>query len=98
VQTAVENAVKWWAGDVADITECDIPILVTLSQKGLIAMTSDERREFLDLYEKIAANEEALYGLVYDYHGDDTWEHVFRVYNPAELYDTVALINHIKQW
>ncbi len=50
-------------------------------------MTRDEKKQLLQLYWLICKHEHHIFRLVYRYHECDTWEDIFRDYDPTYLAD-----------
>ena len=46
-----------------------------------------EIKKLLGIYLVISKNEAAIYELIYGYHGCDSWEDIFRDFNPNHLDD-----------
>ena len=47
----------------------------------------EEIRALLDIYFVISKKEAQIFDLIYQYHGCDSWEDIFRDYNPRHLED-----------
>lgn len=52
--------------------------------------TSEEIKKILEVYLIIAKNEEYIYDLIYNIHGCDSWEDIFRDYNYRYFEDKVS--------
>lgn len=44
-----------------------------------------EKKKVLDLYFILSKKEAYIFDLIYNYHGCDSWEHIFRDYNVNKL-------------
>ena len=49
--------------------------------------TLEEKKQILDIYFIISKKEIHIFDLIYDYHGCDSWEDIFRDYNNKYLED-----------
>ena len=49
--------------------------------------TLEEKKKLLDIYFIISKKETHIFDLIYDYHGCDSWEDIFRDYNSRYLED-----------
>jgi len=47
----------------------------------------EEKKKLLDIYLIISSKETHIFGLIYNYHGSDTWEDIFRDYDTEYLED-----------
>ena len=47
----------------------------------------EERKNLLDIYSIISKKETQIFALIYNYHGCDSWEDIFRDYDPIYLKD-----------
>jgi hypothetical protein len=47
----------------------------------------EEKKELLDIYFIISKKETHIFDLIYDHHGCDSWEDIFRDYNSRYLED-----------
>jgi len=47
----------------------------------------EEKKKLLDIYLIISKNETHIFNLIYYYHGCDSWEDIFRDYDPRYLED-----------
>lgn len=47
----------------------------------------EERKKLLDIYSIISKKENQIFALIYNYHGCDSWEDIFRDYDPMYLKD-----------
>ena len=47
----------------------------------------EEKKELLDIYFIISKKETHIFDLIYNYHGCDSWEDIFRDYNSKYLKD-----------
>lgn len=64
------------------------PLLQQLSKETNLSWkswTPEERHTALKLYDLISKHEASFYALVYEYHGCDSWEDLFRDYDREEL-------------
>jgi len=50
----------------------------------------EEVKKLLEMYLIISKNEAAIFDLIYSYHGCDSWEDIFRDYNPNNIDDKVT--------
>ena len=49
--------------------------------------TLEEKKQILDIYFIISKKETHIFDLIYDYHGCDSWEDIFRDYDNRYLED-----------
>ena len=49
--------------------------------------TLEEKKKLLDIYFIISKKESHIFHLIYNYHGCDSWEDIFRDYNTQYLED-----------
>jgi hypothetical protein len=49
--------------------------------------TLEEKKKLLDIYFIISKKEAHIFHLIYNYHGCDSWEDIFRDYNTQYLED-----------
>jgi hypothetical protein len=49
--------------------------------------TLEEQKKLLDIYYIISKKEEYIFKLIYEYHGCDSWEDIFRDYSKNYLVD-----------
>jgi hypothetical protein len=49
--------------------------------------TLEEKKQILDIYFIISKKEGHIFDLIYDYHGSDSWEDIFRDYDSKYLED-----------
>ena len=49
--------------------------------------TLEEKKQILDIYFIISKKETHIFDLIYNYHGCDSWEDIFRDYNSKYLED-----------
>lgn len=49
--------------------------------------TLEEKKQILDIYLIISKKESHLFDLIYNYHGCDSWEDIFRDYDSKYLED-----------
>lgn len=49
--------------------------------------TLEEKKKLLDLYLIISKKESHIFNLIYNYHGCDSWEDIFRDYDSEYLED-----------
>jgi len=49
--------------------------------------TLEEKKKLLDIYFIISKNETHIFDLIYNYHGCDSWEDIFRDYDIKYLED-----------
>ena len=49
--------------------------------------TLEEKKKLLDIYFKISQKETHIFDLIYNYHGCDSWEDIFRDYDTKYLED-----------
>jgi hypothetical protein len=49
--------------------------------------TLEEKKKLLDIYFIISKKENHIFDLIYNYHGCDSWEDIFRDYNSRYLED-----------
>ena len=49
--------------------------------------TLEEKKKLLDLYLLISKKETHIFNLIYNYHGCDSWEDIFRDYDSEYLED-----------
>ena len=49
--------------------------------------TLEEKKKLLDIYFIISKKESHIFNLIYDYHGCDSWEDIFRDYDSRYLED-----------
>lgn len=47
----------------------------------------EEKKQLLDIYFIISKKEHHIFKLIYNYHGCDSWEDIFRDYNKTYLKD-----------
>lgn len=47
----------------------------------------EEKKKLLDIYLIISSKETHIFELIYNYHGSDTWEDIFRDYDTQYLED-----------
>ena len=47
----------------------------------------DEKKQILEVYHIICKKESQLFDLIFQYHGCDSWEDIFRDYDPVYLDD-----------
>ena len=47
----------------------------------------EEKKKLLDIYFIISKKESHIFNLIYDYHGCDSWEDIFRDYDSRYLED-----------
>ena len=50
----------------------------------------EEKRKLLEIYLTISKKEEHIFQLIYRYHGEDSWEDIFRDYDTRYLEDKVS--------
>ena len=51
--------------------------------------TLEEKKKLLDIYFIISKKETHIFDLIYDYHGCDSWEDIFRDYDSNYLEDKI---------
>ena len=49
--------------------------------------TLEEKKKLFDIYFIISKTETHIFDLIYDYHGSDSWEDIFRDYDRSYLDD-----------
>ena len=50
----------------------------------------EEKKRLLDIYLIISKKETHIFDLIYNYHGCDSWEDIFRDYNESYLNDKIS--------
>ncbi len=59
----------------------------TEDENSLNDWSLEEKKKLLDIYLIITKKETQIFDLIYYYHGCDTWEDIFRDYDPQYLED-----------
>jgi len=60
---------------------------ITEEKSTLDTWSLEEKKQLLDMYWIISKKERHIFGLIYQYHGCDSWEDIFRDYDTVYLND-----------
>ena len=64
------------------------------TEAKLTSWTLEEQKKLLDVYLKISENEEYIFKLIYNHHGCDSYEDIFRDYSVRYLEDKTSGVKY----